>query len=210
MIEEATILQELLAIIKQKHRQGPPTQFHSWHLLSAFLSFSQSKTPLGRYQLAENLELGGGSIRSLIKYLKKHNLIQPVERRGHILSEKGFQASKKLAFILVDIKEVPATPFTVDEHNYGCHLRNMATAISDGLIQRDAAIQAGATGATTLIQTIDPNTIMMPINHNVTSSEAAPLLEPFDLEPKDVLIIGSASTLVAARLGTLAAALTVF
>ncbi len=203
-------MQELLAVIKLIRRQGPPTQFHSWHVLSAFLFFSNTKTPLGRYQLSENLGLGGGSIRSLIKYLKRHNLIQPIGRRGHLLSKKGLQASRKLQSVLVNMTEVPATPFTIDKYNYACHLRNKAAAISEGVIQRDAAIQAGATGATTLIQTKDPDIIMMPTDHKVSSHEATALLESFSLQPNDVLIIGSAPTLVTARLGTLAAALTVF
>jgi hypothetical protein len=48
----------------------------------------------------------------------------------------------------------------------------------------------------------------MPIDHRVSRLEAIPLLEHFDLRDKDVLLIGSGASWVAARLGTLAAAIT--
>jgi hypothetical protein len=69
-------------------------------------------------------------------------------------------------------------------------------------------MQAGATGATTLVQGADPNLITMPSAHRLPRTEAAALLDPFNLLEGDVLIIGSGSTEVAARLGAIAAALT--
>jgi hypothetical protein len=48
----------------------------------------------------------------------------------------------------------------------------------------------------------------MPSAHRIPRAEVAAILEPFDLHEGDVLIIGSGSTEVAARLGAIAAALT--
>lgn len=199
---------ELLRLLDLTHRQGPPTQFHSWHLLAAFLNFCQSKRPLGRYQMGEELGLGGGSIRSLIKFLRTQGLIEPVTRKGHKLSKEGNRHCTALRQVIMKFTPLPSTSFSVDEINYGCHLHQRAQLVTDGLTQRDAAMRAGATGATTFIQGADPNYLTMPLNHRISQTDAKAILEPFNLQEGDVLIIGSASTDTAARLGTLAATLT--
>ena len=189
-------------------RPGPPTQFRPWHLLAALLIYGEASTPLGRYQLATELGLGGGSIRSLVKYLRRQGLLQPVGRRGHQLSPKGRKYLSSLRRVLVKTSSLPPSSFTVDRWNFGCQLRRRASRVADGLRQRDAALQAGASGATTLVQGSDPNRLLMPANHLIERGEAAPLLQQFQLREGDVLIIGSGPNRVAARLGALAAALT--
>lgn len=170
--------------------------------------FSEARTPIGRYQLGDELGLGGGSVRSLVKYLRKRGFIQPVKRRGHELSVEGRQFIAKLSQVLVKIVKLPQSAFVVDQYNYGCHLRNRAHLVTDGVRQRDAALRAGASGATTLIQELDPESLVMPVEHRVSRLEAISLLEPFNLREKDVLLIGSGSSWVVARLGTLAASIT--
>jgi hypothetical protein len=201
-------MQELLGALDLRKRSGPPTQFQSWHLLAAFLAFCQTEGPLGRYALGTMLKLGGGSIRSLVKYLRAQGLIQPVGRRGHELSERGKRHREMLQQVLVKLAPVPESTFTVDRVNVACQLRRCAHRITDGIRQRDAAMQAGASGATTLVQGNDPNFVTMPSAHRIPRAKVAAILEPFDLQEGDVLIIGSGSTKGAARLGAIAAALT--
>jgi len=201
-------MQELLAALDLRKRSGPPTQFQPWHLLAAFLAFCQTQAPLGRYELGTTLKLGGGSIRSLVKYLRTQGLIQPVGRRGHELSERGEQHRGTLQQVLVKLVPVPESTFTVDRGNVACQLRRCAQRVTDGIRQRDAAMQAGATGATTLVQGNDPNVITMPSAHHIPRAKVAAILDSFDLLEGDVLIIGSGPTEVAARLGAIAAALT--
>lgn len=170
--------------------------------------FGETRIPIGRYQLGDELGLGGGSVRSLVKYLRNLEFIQPVKRRGHELSIKGQQSLTELSQVLIRITKLPQSAFTVDYFNYGCHLRNRAHLITDGVRQRDASLQAGASGATTLIQERDPESLVMPVNHHVSRLDAISLLEHFDLREKDVLLIGSGSSWIVARLGTLAASIT--
>jgi hypothetical protein len=200
---------KILELLDLTQRQGPPTQFHSWHLLAAFLSFCQTFRPIGRYKLSEELGLGGGSIRSLIIFLRRRNLIEPVARQGHQLSKKGKKHCIELHQVLVKLEQVPATSYSIDIKNYGCHLRHCAQKVTDGLAQRDAALKAGATGATTFIQGPDPNTLTMPKAREIPQNEVDVLIKPFDLQKGDVLIIGSGPIEILARLGTLAAALTI-
>ncbi|MDO8125012.1 MAG: hypothetical protein Q6364_11605 [Candidatus Hermodarchaeota archaeon] len=189
-------------------RRGPPTQFRSWHLLSAFYIFCKAEHPVGRYQLGEELELGDGSIRSLVRFLRSRGLIEPRGRQGHQLSEQGSQYCRELNEVLLDLVEVPASSFTVDKENFACHLRNRAQYLTDGLVQRDAAKQAGATGATTFFQGTNLDVITMPLEHEFPKTELKTILPAFNLQLGDVIIIGSAHTRLTAQLGALAAALT--
>lgn len=201
-------MEELLTVLDLRNRPGPPTQFQSWHLLAAFLTFSQTESPIGRYELGAQLALGGGSVRSLVKHLRTRGVIQPVSRRGHGLSRKGSRLRDTLEQVLVKLAAVPQSAFTLDRANVACHLRQRASQVTDGVRQRDAALQAGATGATTLVQGADSNLITMPSAHHIPRAEAAAILEPFKLLEGDVLVIGSGSSERAARLGAIAAALT--
>ncbi len=189
-------------------RPGPPTQFKSWHLLAAILLYWKAEPPIGRYQLGNELGLGGGSVRSLVKFLRKRDFIQPVRRRGHQLSSEGQKYINELSQVLIKIVKAPQSEFTVDQYNFGCHLRDRAHLVTDGVRQRDAALRAGASGATTLVQGPDPETLIMPVEHPVSRAEAISLLEPYSLREKDVLLIGSGPSWVIARLGTLAASIT--
>ncbi|MDO8057090.1 MAG: hypothetical protein Q6361_09545 [Candidatus Hermodarchaeota archaeon] len=199
---------ELTKRLNTDSRRGPPTQFHPWHLLTAFYAFCQSPSPIGRYQLGSDLGLGGGSIRSLVRFLRERNLIEPIHRQGHQLSLEGQRYCNHLKKKLIKFVELPQSSYTIDVYNFGCHLRKLAHRITDGLSQRDAAMQAGASGATTFIQDSDPETMIMAKNHQIPIHELADILKPFTIEPKDVLIIGSGSNRIVAKLGAFAAILT--
>lgn len=199
---------ELIKLLKTDSRKGPPTQFHPWHLLIAFYTFCQSPSPIGRYQLGSDLGLGGGSIRSLIRFLRQSNLIEPRHRQGHQLSSKGQRYCNELNQSLIKFVELPQSSYTIDVCNFGGQLRHLAHRVTDGVFQRDAAIQAGASGATTLVQDANMESLIMVKNHRIQKDELTDILKPFTFEPTDVLIIGSGSNRTAAKLGTFAAIFT--
>ncbi|MFX1566541.1 MAG: DUF4443 domain-containing protein [Promethearchaeota archaeon] len=199
---------KLTQLLNTDLRPGPPTQYHPWHLLAAFYNFCQSNSPIGRYQLGSNLGLGGGSIRSLIRFLRNQRLIEPVKREGHRLSPLGKHYCQELTQILVKLIELPENEFTIDVYNYGCHLRQLAPFVTDGILQRDAAMQAGASGATTFIQDSEPSTLIMAKDHRIKKGDLKTVLEHFDVKMGDVLIIGSGPNTISAQLGAFAATLT--
>ena len=105
-------------------------------------------------------------------------------------------------------EELPPSSYTIDSHNFGCHLRRLAPLVTDGLEQRDAAMKAGATGATTFIQDSDPDTIIMAKDHRIQKNDLTIVLAPFKIGVDDVLIVGSGSNSLTAQLGAFAATLT--
>ncbi|MHA2406041.1 MAG: DUF4443 domain-containing protein [Candidatus Hermodarchaeia archaeon] len=199
---------KLTRLLNPEARQGPPTQFHPWHLLTAFHTFCQNTSPIGRYQLGANLALGNGSIRSLIRFLRNQELIEPVSRQGHQLTTGGKQYCEDLTQILVKTEELPQSSYTIDSYNFGCHLRQLAHLVTDGVEQRDAAKQAGASGATTFIQDSDPDTLIMVKDHRIQKQAMTNILAPFEITTNDVLIVGSSSNSISAQLGAFAALLT--
>jgi predicted transcriptional regulator len=176
----------------------------------AFHAFCQSTSPIGRYQLGTKLGLGNGSIRSLVRFLRNQELIEPVSRQGHQLSSTGRKYCEDFTQTLVKTEELPQSSYTIDNYNFGCHLRQLAHLVTDGVEQRDAAMQAGASGATTFIQDSDPDTVIMAKNHRIQKQEMPKVLAPFEITTNDVLIVGTSSNSISAQLGAFAAILTLF
>ncbi|MBA3043514.1 DUF4443 domain-containing protein, partial [archaeon] len=91
----------------------------------------------------------------------------------------------------------------------GAFIRKKAHKISSGIEQRDAAIKAGAVGATTII--CKKKKLVFPVaNYSFETKEpvlAESLHSKFMPEDNDVIIIGSANSLKMAEEGALAAAL---
>jgi hypothetical protein len=84
----------------------------------------------------------------------------------------------------------------------------MKESVKYGLEQRDAAIMAGASGATTLV--FIWNSLTMPGTHEDVSKNDPSIrssLSKMDLKDGDVIIIGSADEKIKAELGARAAAL---
>jgi predicted transcriptional regulator len=63
------------------------------------------KKPIGRKALAEMLDLGEGSIRTLLRKLNGLELIQSAQR-GHSLSERGLELVKKLSEEFSEVQNV--------------------------------------------------------------------------------------------------------
>jgi hypothetical protein len=81
----------------------------------------------------------------------------------------------------------------------------MAPKITRGIEQRDAAIKAGAGGATTLL--FDKDRLYMPgVDGEIEISIKKMIMEGLKPEQRDVIIIGSADTALFAELGSISAA----
>jgi len=173
------------------------------HVLKA-LELIGSRVGVGRQQLARELNIGESSARTLIKRLREEGLIV-VERGGMRLTERG---RKLLAYFMDSMRSmrVPPTPSTVSERNHAVLVRGAAHLIRFGVEQRDAALLAGARGATTLIY--DGERFHIPgLERGPEPELSRLLLEGLRPEAGDVIIIGSAEEDWAAEMGAKAAAL---
>ena len=209
------------------------------HIILSLFLFGENTEGIGRYRLQKELQIGAGTVKSLFNKLKETTnfIIVPSEgklnagelqRRGHVLTQKGFEflakVKKKILLLkkanLDYLKDIIIKQEYVN--SYFCLVKKASTKISDGVEQRDAAIKVKGSGATCLVY--DGVNLFFPTKTEFQDDENNTKINPktleyfkseFDeanikIEENDVIIIGSGESLQIARLATLNAALTIF
>lgn len=96
------------------------------------------------------LDLGEGSVKTLVKHLKAHGLVEN-SNAGMWLTNKGKMIYSKLQNLMPKEISIPKCSISLGKFNHAILLKNVSYNIKSGIEQRDAAIKAGAVGATTLI-----------------------------------------------------------
>jgi hypothetical protein len=192
--------------VASKLAPGRLPSFAEAHVLIALEDISFQKT-VGRLKLGKDLCLGEGEARTLVKHMKNEGLIQ-ISKPGMSLSMKGTKLLSSLRTLLSKQVEVPSTSLTVGKFNVAIRVRGLRDYVKYGLEQRDAAIIAGAKGATTLI--FAKSRLSMPgTGEDVSKTNPSLLtaLSSLDLKQGDVVIIGSADEKIKAELGAKTAAI---
>ncbi len=159
----------------------------------------------GRSDLARELGMGEGSIRSVIKKLKEVGLIS-LFQTGTRITEGGIAFLDALPVIPVEIEL--DDEIVKDEYHQAVVVKGVADKVMIGAEQRDAAIRAGGTGCVTIVYS--ENGLMIPPDWNLderspTSSTRIRALNV--MEKGDVIIIGSAKNMHEARNAAMTAAL---
>jgi hypothetical protein len=165
--------------------------FEMVHVLVT-LQLIQERGHVSRHTLCKKLDLGEGTVKTLVKHLKIYDLIE-TDKTGTRISTKG---SKLLSELLVSIPaemSISTCSVALGKFNYAILIKQMSYVIRSGIEQRDAAIKMNALGATTLVYKDDkfmiPNT-----NFNALHREQklhTLLVDSLKPEEGDVLIIGS-------------------
>ncbi|MHA2140954.1 MAG: DUF4443 domain-containing protein [Candidatus Thorarchaeota archaeon] len=171
--------------------------------------------PLGRYELCQNLSVGEGSARTLLKRLTEADLITPEGKQGQRLTGGGQSLFDDVS------RDVPiglfldATGLVMYEAAYGNLVKRKRTLVTDGVRQRDEAIIQGGydkAGATSLV--MKNGSLVMPPDDFHTlieyEKETLLLLETLRPEDNDVIILGSADDPNLAREVSMAALMTLF
>ena len=196
----------LIEKIVRKVAPGRSPSFTEAHVLKA-LELVSSGSGVGRKRLGELLGLNEGVTRTLLRHLKEANLIE-VTRRGMKLREEGKRLLAAFSIFISGGIEVPRSPLTIGPQNFALLVRRAAHRIRSGVEQRDAALKAGALGATTLI--FDGEKLTFPGMQEIQprTEEVYDLLLS-ELNPKkgDTIIIGTAVDILSAELGAKTAAL---
>jgi predicted transcriptional regulator len=200
---------ELKRYLKELTAEGPPGPSPSFTVFHLLLALEQiAVKPIGRNKLAEQLDLGEGATRTLIKRLTKAQLIT-TSTAGCSLTQKGSRLLREDESIFRKT-EIGRSEFAFGDHSSAVLIRNMAHKVKSGMEQRDAAVTAGAKGATTLLFRkgclIFPSSSMDATkNFPNGSKQIIKLLKP---EENDVVIIASSDDSKKAQYSALAAAWT--
>ena len=197
---------EIIARVAAKTAPGRSPSFAEAHVMMAMEDILNLGT-VGRLRLSKDLRLGEGETRTLVRHLKNEKLIE-ISRSGISLSAAGRKLLSNLRTVLSEQVEIPSSPLTVDRFNVAVQVKGMKNSVRYGLEQRDAAITAGAKGATTLVFTKDK--LAMPGTGEAlseTGSSIVKALTKLGLNEGDVIVIGSADEKLKAELGARSAAL---
>jgi hypothetical protein len=168
--------------------------------------------PLGRYELCQNMSVGEGSVRTLLKRFTERGYIAPEGRQGQRLTPKGKSIFNQIS------EDIPIGLFldvgtlVMFEKGYANLVKKKAHIVQDGVRQRDEAIIQGGygqAGATTLVHK-DGFLVMPPDEYRVLSEEGLLIIETLRPIDEDVVVIGSANDPNLAREVSMAAVMTLF
>ncbi len=197
----------LLSKVAQRHA---PSRILSFDLVHVFktMQMMADKNKISRSVMMQELGLGEGSIKTLVKHLKMHGLVEN-SNAGMWLTNKGDSLYTKLHVIIPRETDITKCSVALGKFNHAVLLKNMAYNIKSGIEQRDAAIKAGAVGATTLIckneRLVLPGTgeDLMRNDQKIHSL----IMEKLSPEQNDVIIIGSSQNKKIAEMAAKSAAL---
>lgn len=193
----------VLRKISERLAPGRSPSYMEAHVLKALELVSEQV--IGRAALGRQLGFGEGTARTMVKHLREAGLIE-VTRRGISLTELGGRMLTQLRGTISRGAEAPKSGHTVGTYNHAVLVKRGADHIRLGVEQRDAALMAGAEGATTLL--FDGIHFHMPgMETELDSSLTQFLVDRFNPEAGDIVIIGTADSLTAAEIGAKMAAL---
>jgi hypothetical protein len=174
-----------------------PSRALSFDLVHVFAALQRigNKGITSRNALCSGLVLGEGTVKTLVKHLKKQGLIE-TSNRGTKMTAKGKSVYEGLLSAIPAEMSLPRCAVALSRFNYAVLVREFGFAVGLGIEQRDAAIKMGATGATTLL--FKDNKFVMPASSNDSLKKEREvrkmLIEKLNPRDGDVIIIGSADS----------------
>jgi hypothetical protein len=183
-------------------KYGPVHRFADYHVYRTLLTLSDGRRR-GRKSLADTVNVGEGSMRTIIEFLRDKGYVD-VKQTGIKISHKGQEFLRKLP---IHMERLEPSDISVAERNVAVLVRNSAERIALGIEQRDAAIKAGADGATTIV--IKGGWMIVPPDFYLDKEKpeiAKGLRKLLSPNEGDVVIVGAAHEYDLAEDGALAAA----
>lgn len=187
-----------------------PSRMLSYELAHVFmaLQLTRKNGKISRKMLMDELKLGEGSIKTLVKHLKMQGYVE-TSNAGMWLTKKGETIYDKLESAIPKEMPLEKCSLGLGDYNHAILVKGLGNEIKTGIEQRDAAIKVGALGATTLI--FQENKFLMPDRSQDSLRKDAKLrnemLENLKPEENDVIIIASSNNKRNADLAAKSAAL---
>ncbi|MBI2208202.1 hypothetical protein HYU50_01800 [Candidatus Woesearchaeota archaeon] len=163
--------------------------------------------PMSRSALSESLELGEGTIRSILDILKGNNLLVS-GKKGHYLSQKGKEilkeANKNISISKADLSFVFSRKKGIAVQIK--HVKNKK-GLGKAYELRDTAVKAGADGA--LILKYDGRLKLYELEDTNNVRGFKEIENEFSLEKNDLVVAAYADSYKLAEYGALAVAIEV-
>ena len=197
----------LLSKVAQRHAPSRMLSFDLAHVFKTMQMMADEKK-VSRSLMMQELGLGEGSIKTLVKHLKMQGLVEN-SNAGMWLTNKGETLYAKLHILIPKEMDIAKCSVALGKFNHAVLLKDMAPNIKSGIEQRDAAIKAGAVGATTLLCKNERLVLPGTGEDLMRNDQKIHLLIMEKLSPKqnDVIIIGSSQNKKIAEMAAKSAAL---
>ena len=140
---------QLISKVAERNAPSRMLSFNQVHVFKTIQMMENNKKT-SRSLMMYELGLGEGSVKTLVKHLKMQGLVEN-SNAGMWLTNKGKVVYTKLQTSMPKEMTIPKCSISLGKFNHAILLKNMSYNIKSGIEQRDAAIRAGAIGATTLI-----------------------------------------------------------
>lgn len=184
-------------------KYGPLHRFADYHVYRVLRILSDRKRR-GRKQLAVLVGVGEGSMRTILDWMREKGLVS-VKQTGARITNTGLEFLSRLP---VQVSDMRSSGISLGICNVAVLVRGRTEMVGSGIEQRDAAIKAGAEGATTIV--VSGGRLVVPTNYDLDKEDpdlASSIRDIFDLREGDVIVVGSAASRDTAEEGALAAAL---
>lgn len=181
---------------------GPIPKFTDYHVWKTLDCLSKNK-PLGRKKIASMIGVGEGSTRTILGILQEQDLID-VDKNGVSINKKGTSYYNSA---YMEIKHLDVSRLTIGKYDCIVRVSRMASRVKYGCEERDIAIKAGATGATTLVCS-NGNLSFPGSGYPVEPDLSEALWSNMAIRNDDVIVIGTGETAESAEEGAVTAALT--
>jgi hypothetical protein len=206
-------IKELIELSETADGKVSPA-FKPYHAAVAIIMIGREE-PLGRYELCQNMSVGEGSVRTLLKRFTESEYIVPEGRQGQRLTSKGKTLFDQISRDIPNGLFLDIGPLVMFDKAFANLVKGKAGIVTDGVRQRDEAIIQGGygkAGATTLIH--KNGSLIMPPGeyHVIVQYEREGVLIIDSLRPRDgdVIVIGSSNDQNLAREVSMAAVMTLF
>ncbi len=184
---------------------GAAPSFSEAHVIRAMLLLDGKV--VGRKKLLKMLEVGEGSMRTILKRLKRQGLIKS-SKQGHTLTPQGKQKLQKILEKFTRPQETKLYDLAPDKIQSLLVVKNASPKLKAGVFERDVALKAGADGAVILVKRSSqvgfPTDDLSLTEFPVTQKR----VEELNLSDGDVVVISFATTKAKAEDGAISVALT--
>lgn len=183
-----------LRLISKVAERNAPSRILSFNQVHVFktMQMMEKEKKISRSIMMCELDLGEGSVKTLVKHLKVQGLVEN-SNAGMWLTNKGRTIYAKLQISMPKEITIPKCSISLGKFNHAILLKNMSYNIKSGIEQRDEAIKAGAIGATTLI--FKHKRLEIPgTGEDITKSDPKTyslIMKTLEPEENDVIIIAS-------------------
>jgi Domain of unknown function (DUF4443) len=197
----------LLSKVAERYAPSRLLSFDAVHVFKT-MQLMENKKRISRSLLMQELSLGEGSVKTLVKHMKMSGLIEN-SNAGMWPTNKGRTVHAKLHHAIPKETDIFKCSIALGKFNYAVLVKDIAYNIKSGIEQRDAAIKLGAVGATTLIfkngRLLMPDTREDLLRNNPKIHSL--IIKKLEPEDNDVIIIGSSENKKTAELAAKSAAL---